>query len=76
MTVPTVERHFAAVRILTTTSAYHLNHERLTAAMRYLREADGSAAMKMRDTYPGMSPADITDHLCAAVLCIDYNIEP
>ncbi len=77
MITPTVERHFAAIRITTSTSAYHLNRDRLVAAVGILNNPHhSSAARELSDAYPALSPREVYDYLGAAQVCIDYNIEP
>ncbi|MEV5819345.1 hypothetical protein AB0L22_09230 [Micromonospora haikouensis] len=74
---PTVERHFAAVRITTGSHTYHLNRGRLLDAIRILSEPHTSSAAKaLRDIHPTLAPGDTYDYLCAAQTCIDYNIQP
>jgi len=72
-----VQRYFAAVRIYTPTSRYHLNFDRLLAAVEILNE-DGVAGRlteKFRERFPELSPKEIHDYFCAAQAVVSNNID-
>lgn len=82
MIAPTIERHFAAVRLVHGTTITTLNADRLTAAIRILNDMyanwDGSntAVGSMLAAYPQMTESEVGKYLRAALKCIDHNLTP
>lgn len=82
MSTPTIERHFAAVRLIHGTNITVLNAERLTAAIRVLTDMyanwDGSntAMDTLLAAYPQMEQTEASRYLRAAQQCIDHDLNP
>lgn len=77
-TPPTIERHFAAVRVTSGPHDYYLNRARLRDAIQYLSKPSLSypPAKRLYHKYPALTPAQVREYLHAAQLCIDHNIRP
>jgi hypothetical protein len=72
-----VVRHFAAVKVYTPGQSYHLNFERLVAAVELLASGtpDGRLSDALREQFPHLTPTEVYQYFCAAQACVSNNID-
>jgi hypothetical protein len=71
-----VHRHFDAVRIYIPGHSYHLNFNRLVAAVDLLRDEaiPGRISEQLREQFPELSPKEIHDYFCAAQAVVSNGV--
>ncbi len=77
MSAVAVERYFDAVKVDTGARGYHLNFDRLVAAVELLDGGGipGRLGEALRERYPALSPQQVHDYFCAAQAIVSSNID-
>ncbi len=70
-----IHRHYAAVRVYEPGRTYHLNFNRLLAAVELLNGGiPGRISEQLRERFPDETPQNIHNYFCAAQTVISHGI--